>query len=128
MLSISAFGAKANTPHPLFLNRPNLGSRASFTYPLLTMKRHPFMMSPKPKSKGANMSLEPAETTPTPPQSSAANPTGYRISIFPAAVEISARLASAEELQMLVKVLQANAAIWEVATKNDAAGDVLAAS
>ena len=64
------------------------------------------MMSPKPKSKGANMSPEPAE----------------------AAVEISARLASAEELQMLVKVLQANAAIWETATKNDAAGDVLAAS
>jgi hypothetical protein len=76
------------------------------------------------------MSLEPAETTPTPPQpaSSAAHPTGYRISIFPAAVEISARLASAEELQMLVKVLQANAAIWESATKNDAAGNVFAAS
>ena len=67
------------------------------------------------------MSLEPGETTPTPPQPSAANPTGYRISIFPAAVEISARLASAEELQMLVKVLQANAAIWETASKNDAA-------
>jgi hypothetical protein len=31
-------------------------------------------------------------------------------------------------LQMLVKVLQANAAIWECATKNDAAGNVLAAS
>jgi hypothetical protein len=90
------------------------------------MKHHPFMMSPKPKSKGANMSPEPAETTPTPPQPapSAANPTGYRISIFPAAVEISARLASAEELQMLVKVLQANAAIWETATKNDAADTV----
>ena len=71
---------------------------------------------------------DPAATTPTPPQPSGANPTGYRISIFPAAVEISARLASAEELQMLVKVLQANAAIWEGATKNDAAGDVLAAS
>jgi hypothetical protein len=91
-------------------------------------KRHPFMMSHKPKSKGAHMSLEPAETTSTPPQPapSAVQPTGYRISIFPAAVEISARLASAEELQMLVKVLQANAAIWESATKNDASENVLA--
>jgi hypothetical protein len=89
------------------------------------MKRHPSIMSPKPKLMGANMSLEPAETTPTPPQPA---PSGYRISIFPAAVEISARLASAEELQMLVKVLQANAAIWETASKNDAAGDPLAAS
>jgi hypothetical protein len=90
------------------------------------MKGHPFMMSSKPKSKGAHMSVEPAETTPTPPQPapSAAQATGYRISIFPAAVEISARLASAEELQMLVKVLQANAAIWDSATKNDAAETV----
>jgi hypothetical protein len=84
-------------------------------------------MSPKPKSKSATMSQESAETNPIPPQPapSAAHPTGYRISIFPTAVEISARVASAEELQALVKVLQANAALWESATKNDAAGNVL---
>jgi len=70
------------------------------------------------------MSTEPAETPP--PVPSAAQPTGYRISIFPCALEISARLASAEELQMLVKILQANSAIWETVTKNDAAENVLA--
>jgi hypothetical protein len=45
--------------------------------------------------------------------------TGYRISILPAALEISARLATAEELQMLIKILQANAVIWANAIKSD---------
>jgi hypothetical protein len=45
-------------------------------------------------------------------------PTGYRVSILPGALEVSARLASAEELRNLVKVLQANTAIWA-----DSAGD-----
>jgi hypothetical protein len=39
-------------------------------------------------------------------------PTGYRVSIVPGALEVSARLASAEELRNLVKVLQASIAIW----------------
>lgn len=43
-------------------------------------------------------------------------PTGYRVSISPSALEVSARLATAEELQVLVKVLQANAAILASAT------------
>jgi hypothetical protein len=56
-----------------------------------------------------------------PPAAPAAAPTGYRISILPAALEISARLATAEELHNLVKILQANAAIWANVTKNEAA-------
>ena len=34
--------------------------------------------------------------------------TGYRVSLVPGALEVSARLASNEELDILVKVLEAN--------------------
>jgi hypothetical protein len=34
--------------------------------------------------------------------------TGYRVSLVPGALEVSARLASNEELEILVKVLEAN--------------------
>jgi hypothetical protein len=37
--------------------------------------------------------------------------TGYRVSIVPGALEVSARLATAEELRNLVKVLRASIAI-----------------
>jgi hypothetical protein len=75
------------------------------------------------KVKGAVMSdtALAQESTPQPPAATAAPPTGYRISILPAALEISARLATAEELQTLVKILQANAAIWVTATNKDTA-------
>jgi len=39
---------------------------------------------------------------------SAATATGYRVSLVPGALEVSARLASNEELEILVKVLEAN--------------------
>jgi hypothetical protein len=68
-----------------------------------------------------NTALAP-ESTPAPattPATGAAAPTGYRISILPAALEVSARLATAEELQILVKILQANAAIWAPAIRAD---------
>jgi hypothetical protein len=42
----------------------------------------------------------------------ASGPTGYRVSIVPGALEVSARLASAEEIRSLAKVLQASIAIW----------------
>jgi hypothetical protein len=77
---------------------------------------------PKTKRReDASMSVEQEEMPPAPaqPTSAASPPTGYRISIFPAAVEISARLATTEELQTLVKILQANAAIWDVAKNAD---------
>jgi hypothetical protein len=51
--------------------------------------------------------------------SGAVAPTGYRVSIFSGALEVSARLASAEELQALVNLLQANMVIWANATKSD---------
>ena len=38
----------------------------------------------------------------------AATATGYRVSLVPGALEVSARLASNEELEILVKVLEAN--------------------
>jgi hypothetical protein len=40
-----------------------------------------------------------------------AGPTGYRVSIIPGALEVSARLATADELRNLVKVLRASIAI-----------------
>jgi hypothetical protein len=38
--------------------------------------------------------------------------TGYRVTILPTLLEVSARLATEEELKGLVKLLRANAAIW----------------
>lgn len=82
-------------------------------------------MGTKPAIKGADMSgnTAPSNDSTTGPSTAAAAgataPTGYRISILPAALEISARLATAEELQSLVKILQANAAVWASATKNE---------
>jgi hypothetical protein len=40
--------------------------------------------------------------------SGAAGNTGYRIALVPGALEVSARLASNDELDILVKVLEAN--------------------
>lgn len=47
--------------------------------------------------------------------------TGYRVSICQGALEVSARLANPHELQFLIKILQANAAIMTDATKKEAA-------
>ena len=55
----------------------------------------------------------------TAPATAAVAPTGYRVSILPGALEVSARLASAEELKALVNLLQANIAVWANATKSD---------
>ena len=48
-------------------------------------------------------------------------PTGYRVSISQGALEISARLAKPDELQFLIKILQAQAAIMTEAIKKEAA-------
>jgi hypothetical protein len=78
--------------------------------------------SPKGADMNANTASVPDGTnSPNPPAAPAAAPTGYRISILPAALEISARLATAEELHNLVKILQANAAIWGNVTKTEMA-------
>lgn len=53
------------------------------------------------------------------PAKGAVTPTGYRVSILPGALEVSARLASAEELQALVNLLQANMVIWANGTKSE---------
>jgi len=54
-------------------------------------------------------------------QATAAVSTGYRVSICQGALEVSARLAKPEELQFLVKILQAQVAIMTEATKKEAA-------
>jgi hypothetical protein len=48
-----------------------------------------------------------------------AAPTGYRVSLVPGALEVSARLATAEELRNLVKVLRASVVILEDVTEGD---------
>jgi hypothetical protein len=76
----------------------------------------------KSRRKGAIMSgnIAPTKDSMAEPCTATATgtvpPTGYRVSILPSALEVSARLATAEELQVLVKVLQANAAILASAT------------
>jgi hypothetical protein len=42
---------------------------------------------------------------------------GYRVSMVSGALEVSARLSAPEELELLVKVLEANKALWPNATK-----------
>jgi hypothetical protein len=51
----------------------------------------------------ATMAKESAAAT-----TNGATATGYRVSLVPGALEVSARLASNEELEILVKVLEAN--------------------
>ena len=46
-----------------------------------------------------------------PPLPQAAPPTGYWVSIVPGAIEVSARLATADELRGLIKALRASTAI-----------------
>ena len=42
----------------------------------------------------------------------AAGPAHYRVTILPTALEVSARLATGEELRGLIKLLRASAVIW----------------
>jgi hypothetical protein len=44
--------------------------------------------------------------------SGAATASGYRVSMAGGALEVSARLATPEELELLVKVLEANKVLW----------------
>jgi hypothetical protein len=78
------------------------------------------------RQKGAKMSvstaIEPEGKIEAPAQATAAvAPTGYRVSISQGALEISARLAKPDELQFLIKILQAQATIMIEATKKEAA-------
>ena len=45
---------------------------------------------------------------------------GYRVSMVSGALEISARLSNLEELELLVKVLEANKALWRSTTAGTA--------
>jgi hypothetical protein len=47
------------------------------------------------------------DSTPAPATAATAN-SGYRVALVPGALEVSARLASNDELDILVKVLEAN--------------------
>jgi hypothetical protein len=52
-------------------------------------------------------------------QAGAAAPTGYRIALVPGVLEVSARLATTEELRNLVKLLQASIVIFDNAAQGD---------
>ena len=79
------------------------------------------------RQKGAKMSVsivsEPDGKIEAPQAqaTAAVAPTGYRVSISQGALEISARLAKPDELQFLIKILQAQAAIMTEAIKKEAA-------
>jgi len=78
------------------------------------------------RQKGAKMGVntvtEPEGKIEAPQaQATAAVGTGYRVSICQGALEISARLTKPDELQFLIKILQAQAAIMTEATKKEAA-------
>jgi hypothetical protein len=45
---------------------------------------------------------------------------GYRIALVGGALEVSARLATPEELELLVKVLEANKVLWTNTAKGEA--------
>lgn len=50
----------------------------------------------------------------------AERPVPYRVTILPTALEVSARLATREELRGLIKLLRASAVIWgKTETKED---------
>jgi hypothetical protein len=57
------------------------------------------------------MSRTPTATSEQPPATQAAAPTGYLVSIVPGAIEVSARLATADKLRGLMKALKASTAI-----------------
>jgi hypothetical protein len=59
-------------------------------------------------------------TEPSTPVGATAVPTGYRVSLVPGALEVSARLVTAEELRNLVKILRASVVILEDAVEGDA--------
>ncbi len=58
-------------------------------------------------------------TIPATGRTTIAAPTGYRVAIVPGALEVSARLATAEELRNLVKVLSASIAILADESRDD---------
>jgi hypothetical protein len=59
-----------------------------------------------------------AKTQPSTPTVTAA-PTGYRVSVVPGALEVSARLVTPEEARNLVKVLRAGIAALEDTAEGD---------
>ena len=66
-----------------------------------------------------NTALEKSDNAePSTPTVSAA-PTGYRVSVVPGALEISARLGTPEEVRNLVKVLRAGILILEDTAEGD---------
>jgi hypothetical protein len=70
--------------------------------------------------EGGAMSADAAKTKLTEPSPyGLAMPTGYRVSIVPGAVEVSARLVTPEEIRNLIKVLQAGLSALENTTDGD---------
>ena len=60
-----------------------------------------------------------AKTKGTEPESAPSWATGYRVSLVPGGLEVSARLGTAEEIRSLVKLLQAGTVFIEKTSDGD---------
>ena len=70
------------------------------------------------KRKGVEMSVDkPTKTNETEPSPS--SPTGYRVSLIPGGLEVSARLGTVEEISNLVRLLRAGTVFIEQTTDGD---------
>ena len=61
----------------------------------------------------------PAQTNGTRPEPSPALATGYRLTLVPGGLEVSARLSSVEEINDMVRLLQAGTVFLETTTDGD---------
>jgi hypothetical protein len=76
-------------------------------------------MSGKGAEMSGNIASEKSNgTEPSTPMASAV-PTGFRVCLVPGALEISARLATPEEVRSLMKVLRAGIVMLEDTTEGD---------
>jgi len=78
-----------------------------------------FMVTGKGAEMSANLASAKTDGTETSTPIAAAVPTGYRVTVVPGALEISARLGAPEEVRNLMKVLRAGILILEDTAEGD---------
>jgi hypothetical protein len=78
-----------------------------------------FMVTGKGAEMSANLASAKTNGTETSTPIAAAVPTGYRVTVVPGALEISARLGAPEEVRNLMKVLRAGILILEDTAEGD---------
>jgi hypothetical protein len=77
------------------------------------------MVTGKGAEMSANLASAKTNGTETSTPMAAAVPTGYRVTVVPGALEISARLGTPEEVRNLMKVLRAGILILEDTAEGD---------